>query len=158
MFVLSRFSCVQLFQPLWTVAHQVPLSMEFSSQEYWSGLPFPTPGDLPITGIKPKLLHYGQILYYLCHQESSMDSYLKNQLPLGRFISVHTFSLYILFQFTFTHSLISHIHTHMHTHMYVVVYLLSRVWIFVTPWTPTRLLYPRYFLGKNTRVNSRSLL
>ena len=38
----------------WTVAHQVPLSMEFSSQEYWSGLPCPPPGDLPNAGIKPR--------------------------------------------------------------------------------------------------------
>ena len=36
----------------WTVAHQAPLSMEFSRQEYWNGLPFPTPGDLPDPGIK----------------------------------------------------------------------------------------------------------
>ena len=35
------------------VAHQAPLSMEFSRQEYWSGLPFPTPGDLPDPGIEP---------------------------------------------------------------------------------------------------------
>ena len=45
-------SLVQLFAALWTVAHQVPLSMEFSRQEYWNGLPFPSPGDLPIPGIK----------------------------------------------------------------------------------------------------------
>ena len=37
----------------WTVAHQAPLSMGFSRQEYWSGLPFPSPGDLPNPGIKP---------------------------------------------------------------------------------------------------------
>ena len=37
----------------WTVAHQSPLSMGFSRQEYWSGLPFPSPGDLPNPGIKP---------------------------------------------------------------------------------------------------------
>ena len=37
----------------WTVAHQAPLSMEFSRLEYWSGLPFPSPGDLPDPGIKP---------------------------------------------------------------------------------------------------------
>ena len=42
------------FVTLWTVAHQAPLSMEFSRQEYWSQLPFPTPGDLPDPGIKPK--------------------------------------------------------------------------------------------------------
>ena len=37
----------------WTVPSQAPLSMEFSRQEYWSGLPFPTPGDLPDPGIEP---------------------------------------------------------------------------------------------------------
>jgi len=41
------------FVTLWTVAHQAPLSMGFSRQEYWSGLPIPFPGDLPDTGIKP---------------------------------------------------------------------------------------------------------
>ena len=46
-------SCVCLFATPWTVAHQVPLFMEFSRQEYWSGLPFPTPGDLPDLGIEP---------------------------------------------------------------------------------------------------------
>ena len=39
--------------PPWTVAHQAPLSMEFSSQGYWKGLPCPPPGDLPNPGIKP---------------------------------------------------------------------------------------------------------
>ena len=39
---------------LWTVAHQAPLSMGFSKQEYWSGLPFPSPGDLPNPGIEPR--------------------------------------------------------------------------------------------------------
>ena len=38
----------------WTVAHQAPLSMGFSRQEYWSGLSFPSPGDLPDPGIKPR--------------------------------------------------------------------------------------------------------
>ena len=38
----------------WTIACQAPLSMEFSSQEYWSGLPFPFPGDLPNPGIEPE--------------------------------------------------------------------------------------------------------
>ena len=43
----------RLFVTLWTIAHQVPLSTEFSRQEYWSGLSFPSPGDLPNPGIKP---------------------------------------------------------------------------------------------------------
>ena len=47
MCMLSR---VQLVMTRWTVAHQAPLPMEFSRQEYWSGLPFPTPEDLPYLG------------------------------------------------------------------------------------------------------------
>ena len=50
------FSCVQLFETLWTVAHQVPLSIEFPKQEYWCGLPFPPPGDLPGPGNEPTSL------------------------------------------------------------------------------------------------------
>ena len=46
-------SCVQLFATPCTVALQAPLSMEFPRQEYWSGLPFPSPGDLTDPGIKP---------------------------------------------------------------------------------------------------------
>ena len=46
-------SCMSLIAP-WTVACQAPLSMGFSRQEYWSGLPFPSPGDLPHPGIKPR--------------------------------------------------------------------------------------------------------
>ena len=45
-------SCLTLVTP-WTVAHQAPLSMGFSRQEYWNGFSFPTPGDLPNPGIKP---------------------------------------------------------------------------------------------------------
>ena len=46
-------SCPTLATP-WTVARQAPLSMGFSRQEYWSGLPFPSPGDLPDPGIEPR--------------------------------------------------------------------------------------------------------
>ena len=50
--VLVAQSCLSILTP-WTVAHQALLSMEFSRQEYWSGLPFPSPGDLSNPGIKP---------------------------------------------------------------------------------------------------------
>ena len=50
---VKSLSCVRLFPTQWNVAYQAPLSMEFSRQEYWSGLPFPSPGDLPNPGIKP---------------------------------------------------------------------------------------------------------
>ena len=52
-FVVQSLSHVQLFVTPWTIAHQAPLSMGFPRQEYWSGLPFPSPGDLPEPGIKP---------------------------------------------------------------------------------------------------------
>ena len=51
--VLKSLTCVQLLAIPWIVACQTPLSMEFSRQEYWSGFPFPTPGDLPDPGIEP---------------------------------------------------------------------------------------------------------
>ena len=51
--MLNCFICVRLFVTPWALAHQAPLTMEFSRQEYWSGLPFFPPGDLPNPGIKP---------------------------------------------------------------------------------------------------------
>ena len=53
---MELLSHVQLFVTPWTVAYQAPLSMEFSRQENWSGVPFPSPGDLPDPGIKPTFL------------------------------------------------------------------------------------------------------
>ena len=50
----KSLSRIQLFVTLWTLARQAPLSMEFSRQGNWNGLPFPFPGDLPNPGIKPR--------------------------------------------------------------------------------------------------------
>ena len=50
---VQSLSHVWLFAAPWTVTHQAPLSIRFSRQEYWNGLPFPTPGDIPDPGIKP---------------------------------------------------------------------------------------------------------
>ena len=50
---MKSLNRVRLFATLWTVAYRAPPSMGFSRQEYWSGLPFPSPGDLPNPGIKP---------------------------------------------------------------------------------------------------------
>ena len=50
---VKSLSRVRLFATVWTVAYQAPLSMGFSRQEYWGGLPFPSPGDLPDPGIEP---------------------------------------------------------------------------------------------------------
>ena len=63
-------SHVQLFATPWTVARQAPLSKKFSSQEYWSGLPWLPSGIFPTQGSNPGLLYYRQILYRLSHQGS----------------------------------------------------------------------------------------
>ena len=52
--LLSHFSRVRLCVTVWTAAHQAPLSTGFSRQEYWCGLPCPSPGDLPEPGIEPE--------------------------------------------------------------------------------------------------------
>ena len=57
-----KWSRVQLFATPWTVAHQALPSMGFSRQEYWSGLPFPSPGDLPNPGIEPRSPHCKKML------------------------------------------------------------------------------------------------
>ena len=65
--VLSRFSHIPLFTTLWTVAPQAPLSLGFSRQEYWSGLPCPFLGKSSQTGIKPASLTCPadrQVLYH----------------------------------------------------------------------------------------------
>ena len=67
---LNVLSHVWLFSTLWTVVHQIPLSMGFFSQEYWNGLPFPPPGGLPDRGIEtasPVSPALQGILYSLSH-------------------------------------------------------------------------------------------
>ena len=54
---VKSLSCVRLFAAPWTVAYHAPLSVGFSRQEYWSGLPFPSPEDLPNPGIEPGSPH-----------------------------------------------------------------------------------------------------
>ena len=65
---MQSLSHVQLFATPWAIALQAPLSMEFSRQEYWSGLPFPSPGDLSTQGSNLGLAHCRQILYNLSHR------------------------------------------------------------------------------------------
>ena len=77
--LLSHFSHFRLFVTPWIVAQQAPLSMRFSRQEYWNGLPFPSEGALPnpriesgspTQGLNLGLLHYRHVLYHLNHQGS----------------------------------------------------------------------------------------
>ena len=70
MYVLSLFRTVWLFATLWTVARWGPLSMGFPRQEYWSGLSFPSPGDLPDPGIEPGSPALQADSLSLSHQDS----------------------------------------------------------------------------------------
>ena len=77
-YALSCFSCVQLFVTLWTIAHQAPLSMGFSMQEHWSGLPFPSHGIFLTQGSNPDplwLLQCRQILYRWATREAPYIQY-----------------------------------------------------------------------------------
>ena len=70
-------SHVQLFVTPWTVTHQAPLSTGFPRQEYWSGLPFPSPGDLSNPRVEPGLLYCRWILYWLSHQGIILSTGIK---------------------------------------------------------------------------------
>ena len=71
--VVELLSCVRLFVTPWTVARQTPLSMGFPRQKYWSGLPFPPPGDLP----DPHLLPWQVDSLPLSHQGNKQVEMVK---------------------------------------------------------------------------------
>ena len=93
---VKSLSCVWLFETQWTVAYQAPLSMGFSRQEYWDGLLFPSPGDLPDPGIEPRsplrLLDPGQRFTIWATREVQMRWYATIWLEA---------SLFFLFCFVF---------------------------------------------------------
>ena len=76
-------SHVQLFATPWTVAHQAPLSMGFSRQEYWSGFPFPPIGDLPDPGIRPVSLMSSPLAGGFFTTEPPGKRYTHVQLLMG---------------------------------------------------------------------------
>ena len=87
--LLSHFGHVRLFATPWTIACQAPLSMEFSRQEYWGGLPCPPPGGLPNPRIKPAshVCHVGRwVLYHSRHLGSPLGTALGSSCA---FYSVH---------------------------------------------------------------------
>ena len=92
----------------WTVAHQVPLSMGFSRQEYWSGLPFPPPGDLPNPALAGSFLTTStprkpilNTVMYVCQSQSPNPSHIPH-FPLG----IHKCSLHLCLYFCFANKLI----------------------------------------------------
>ena len=79
---VQSLSHVQLFATPWTVAHQAPLSMEFSRPEYWSGFPVHSPGDLPDPGTEPQSPALQADFYHLSHQGSPFE--------VGRIVPIHS--------------------------------------------------------------------
>ena len=92
-----HFSCVLLFVTPWTVACQAPLSMGFPRQEYWDGLPFPSPEDLPNPGIKPT-------------SPALVEADGKGQFLVGTMIQKYNFSVY--FQRKWNWVLKKYLHSH----------------------------------------------
>ena len=90
--LLLLFSCKVVSESVtsWTVAHQAPLSMEFPRQEYWSGLPFPSPGDLPDPGIKPVSLALTGIFFTTEPPEKPFDTWM--------FLVVFYISKFLMFE------------------------------------------------------------
>ena len=91
--MLSCFSHVQFCETLWTVACQAPLSVGFSRQEYWSGLPLPPPGDLPNPGVEPMSLMSpalaGRFLTTLAPLANIFRCCLKHLLYGQRFVTLY---------------------------------------------------------------------
>ena len=86
-------SCPTLCDPMDCIAYQAPPSTGFSRQECWSGLPFPSPGDLPNPGSQesnPDLPHCGQTLYRLSHQGSQKKPDTKGHVLFLRVYSIYT--------------------------------------------------------------------
>ena len=86
--VLSCFSCIRLFVILWTVAGQALLSVGFSRQEYWSGLPCSSPGDLPDQGSNLWRLHCRQILYRWATREAPLRCLQKSTSQEGKNVNL----------------------------------------------------------------------
>ena len=121
------FSRVQLSITLGTVDHQAPLSIGFSRQKYWSGLPLPPPGDLPDPGIEP-VTPVSLVLQV-------------NSLPLshwGSLIHIHTHIYTYIYIHTaiYTHTYIYRpiIHMHIYTHSYTHIYL-HTIYIYIHIYT-----------------------
>ena len=91
--VCQRLSHIRLLRPDGTVAHQAPLSKGFSRQEYWRGLPFPSPGDLPDPGIKPTFpaLQVDSLLSEPPGKSPQFSDIIKIPLLLGRKLISHKY-------------------------------------------------------------------
>ena len=92
-------SCLTLCNPPWVIVHQAPLFMEFPRQEYWSGLPFPSPGNLPDPRFKPVSLALAAGFFTLNHLESLYLFVVISHDPLYFCDVTCNFSLFLIYLF-----------------------------------------------------------
>ena len=137
--MLNCFSHVLLFATLWTVAHQAPLSMGFSRQEHWNGLPCPLPGNLPDPGIEPR--------------SPALEADSLPSKPPGKPIYI-----YILFQILFPCRLLQNTE---HNSLYIV----GPCWLSILctvpwrrKWQPTPVFLPGESHGRRSLVGCSPLL
>ena len=119
---MKSLSRVQLFAAPWTVAYQAPASMGFSRQEYWSGLPFPSPGDVPNLGIEPRSPAF---------QADALTSEPPGKPKIRLVVMKEIFTYWGCLASTWldlNFMLLAH-------SVFSSVQSLSRVWLFVTQWT-----------------------
>ena len=116
----------------WTVAHQAPLSVGFFRQKYWSGLPFPFPGDLPDPGIKPTSLALQVDSLPLSSGESPLRGCVYGMLLILSLSSSWTIQGSLTSLILSPNLFLPYI---LVLHVLCCAYLLSHVQLFVTPWT-----------------------
>ena len=124
-------SCVYFFGTPWTLARQAPLSMGFSRQEYWSGLPFPSPGDLPDPGIKTPSFPSPALVCSLLSKPPGKPSTHMFILNFFFFL-VGTLKFYSLGQFQWYNIVLSIIVTMLHIRSSDLIYLITIIYTLVS--------------------------
>ena len=108
------FDCVWLFVTPWTIAHQAPLSMEFSRQEYWSGLLCPSPGDPPNPGIEPGFPHVAGRFFTIWATRETLICTINRERSMCGIFKPLTTKVFFLFRGLAAHR------THLQKHCSVV--------------------------------------
>ena len=121
--LLSSFSCVWFYAALQTAAHQAPLSIGFSRQEYWTGLTCPPPGDLPDPGIKPGSSALQADSLLPSHQGRLKEYWTSAKVP-SELYQVTTGSLLYMYFFLPSHPILSQ------TYHFLIIYSQSDIFVY----------------------------
>ena len=127
--VLRHFSHVWLFATQWTIAHQSPLSLGFSRQQYWSGLQWPPPGELPNPGIEPTSLMSPALAGGLFITGTTWEAplsvyYSRNHIILSY---LHWINIQVLFNFKSYNFFITYISTDFFDIFIVILHSINKI-------------------------------